>query len=87
MKKIVGILLAVSCAILCIACVSRTNSDAKATIAQSESFYVYVCTGKYAKRYHRYVECRGLQKCQSNIVKMTQSDAEKQGRTPCALCY
>lgn len=48
---------------------------------------VYVCTGKYAKRYHCDEYCRGLQSCRSEIVVMSIEEAEDYGLTPCGYCY
>lgn len=48
---------------------------------------VYVCTGKYAKRFHRDQDCRGLQSCRSGIVVMSIEEAEDLGLTPCGYCY
>lgn len=45
---------------------------------------VYICTGKYAKRYHAKKSCRGLQNCQGNVVAI---DISRVGdRTPCKIC-
>lgn len=48
---------------------------------------VYVCTGRYAKRYHCDEECKGLQSCRSEIVVMSIEEAEDYGLTPCGYCY
>ena len=36
---------------------------------------VYVCTGKYAKKYHNDYECKGLQKCSAEIITLTVEEA------------
>lgn len=48
---------------------------------------VYVCTGKYAKRFHCDEYCRGLQSCRGEIVVMSIEEAEDYGLTPCGYCY
>lgn len=48
---------------------------------------VYVCNGKYAKRYHRTRYCSGLNNCQGGVVEMPIEDAEARGLTPCRKCY
>jgi hypothetical protein len=48
---------------------------------------VYVCTGKYAKRFHCDEDCKGLQSCRSEIVVMSIEEAEDYGLTPCGNCY
>ena len=35
---------------------------------------VYVCTGRYAKRFHCDEDCRGLQSCRGDIVVMSIED-------------
>lgn len=52
---------------------------------QSEA-KVYVCTGKYAKRYHDYL-CEGIENCKGEKVTMTKEEAKKKGLTPCRICY
>lgn len=48
---------------------------------------VYVCTGKYAKRFHCDEDCKGLQSCRGDIVVMSIEEAEDYGLTPCGYCY
>lgn len=47
---------------------------------------VYVCLGKYAKRYYLYLYCDGLDGCKGEIVSMSKSEAERIGRTLCSRC-
>ena len=54
---------------------------------QEQTSYVYVCTGPSAKRYHRTANCSGLSRCSGEIVKMTVSEAQKKGKTPCQRCH
>lgn len=48
---------------------------------------VYVCGGRYAKRYHNDEYCKGLQSCRGGIEIMTIEEAEDLGKTPCGYCY
>lgn len=48
---------------------------------------VYVCSGKYARKYHLDRECAGLDNCKNEIVVMPESQAKNvDGKTPCSLC-
>jgi hypothetical protein len=44
---------------------------------------VYICKGKYSKKYHYKKNCRGLSNCSTNIYKVTLSEAKKLKRTLC----
>ena len=57
------------------------------TDKQNEEEKVYICTGKYAKRYHCDENCRGLGSCKGEIRLVPISTAKKQGKTPCGDCY
>lgn len=48
---------------------------------------VYICTGQYAKAYHRSSKCSGLGNCKANIKQISLAEAKKMGRTPCGKCY
>jgi hypothetical protein len=48
---------------------------------------VYVCTGNYAKAYHKTSDCRGIKSCKSDIIKMSLYEAKSSGKTPCGFCY
>ncbi|GHT25231.1 hypothetical protein AGMMS4957_19690 [Bacteroidia bacterium] len=47
---------------------------------------VLICTGKYAKKYHK-SQCKGLDNCKGKVIKVTLSEAKKQGKTECGYCY
>lgn len=49
--------------------------------------YVYICTGKKAYSYHCNRGCRGLNKCQAEIKKVTLEYAKSIKRIPCKICY
>jgi len=58
------------------------------TSYQQTSTSVYICTGPQSERYHKTNTCRGLSKCSTKIIKVTQEDAvKKYNRTPCKICY
>ena len=44
---------------------------------------VYICTGKYSKKYHYTKNCGGLNICKSTIKTVELSEAKKIGRTLC----
>lgn len=44
---------------------------------------VYLCQGKYSKKYHLSKTCRGLSNWKAAIVKVTLSDAKQKGKTLC----
>jgi hypothetical protein len=48
---------------------------------------VYICTGPSAKRYHKSASCRGLSRCSGEIIKVSKSEAQSRGKTPCKMCY
>ena len=83
MKKIVGFILVV----LCCAVFAFNDNYTRPQVAQAKATYVYVCTGSYATKYHSRSNCRGLGNCKGQIVKITEEQAQKQGRPPCKLCY
>ena len=48
---------------------------------------VYVCSGKYVKKYHKTKTCRGLNNCKGSITSTTKYSAEKNNKTACLICY
>ena len=91
MKKIFGSILVIACCVLlCVSCggnQQRKSLDSVQTVSAENTGCVYVCNGKYAKRYHRTQSCSGLNNCQGGIVAMTAEDAKTHGLTPCRKCY
>lgn len=65
------------------------QNDKKAYNNLNELRYdeVYVCKGKYSKRFHNDLSCKGLSKCRGGIKIMTIEEAEDIGKTPCGYCY
>ena len=49
--------------------------------------YVYICTGPYAKKYHKTSSCKGLDNCSESVKKVTENYAIDKGRTRCKICY
>ena len=81
MKKILSILVLAIALIGLNACAEANASE------QKKEEKVYICTGKYAKRYHKKENCRGLKSCKGDIEYIPLSEAKKQGKTPCGYCY
>ena len=46
---------------------------------------VYICNGKYSKKYHLKEDCRGLNNCSTKVEKVTLKDAKDKGRTLCGF--
>ncbi|MHA7831841.1 MAG: hypothetical protein ACX93O_12140 [Flagellimonas sp.] len=44
---------------------------------------VYICNGRYAKRYHLSPYCRGLSNCKASVSSISRNDARSMGRTLC----
>ncbi len=44
---------------------------------------VYICTGKYSKKYHYEEDCRGLSNCKTKIKEVDITTAKEFGRTLC----
>ena len=84
MKKIFGFILVVCC---CALFAFGENFTQSARLEQTNTTYVYVCTGSFATKYHCRSNCSGLGKCKGKIVKMTEAAAKKEGRTRCGICY
>lgn len=47
---------------------------------------VYICTGQYAKAYHKNKNCSGLGNCKAEIKQVSLEEAKRKGRTPCRRC-
>ena len=55
--------------------------------ARQESL-VYVCDSQTAKVYHKSDGCGGLDQCPSEVVEVTNKQAEEDyDRVPCPVCY
>ena len=60
---------------------ARLNTNVK-----SESDIVYICTGPKAKVYHKYKDCKGLNRCSGDVISVTLEKAKKTRRA-CKICY
>lgn len=61
---------------------SGINNDFKSTAQDT----VYICSGPYAKKYHKTKKCRGLNNC-SGVVKEIKLDIALRTKTSCNICY
>ncbi len=78
-KSILGLALLLTPAIETIASQNEKQSYKSET--------VYICTGPSSKRYHKTSRCRGLNRCSGEVISVSKSKAEAQGKTPCKICY
>lgn len=62
---------------------SLTSAKLPITDIQQTTSTVYICNGKYAKKYHYKKDCRGLSNCKASIISMTKIVAQKKGKTLC----
>jgi hypothetical protein len=46
---------------------------------------VYICNGPKATKYHLKKDCRGLNRCSTEIEKVSLEAAKKDGRTLCGF--
>ncbi len=46
---------------------------------------VYLCNSKNGKKYHFTKDCRGLSNCKAEVIKVTLTDAKKQGKELCGF--
>jgi len=49
--------------------------------SHSESKKVFICNSEASKKYHLKKNCKGLEKCEHEILKVTKEEAIKQGKT------
>ena len=57
-----------------------------ATAQTKKNVKVYICTGSFAKAYHIYRNCEGLNNCGAVIKQVKLEDAVKRGRHLCGYC-
>ena len=57
------------------------------SILVSCSDTVYICSGRYSKRYHKTASCEGLRNCGGKIEKVSKEAIDSTFRTPCHICY
>ncbi len=46
-----------------------------------EAKKVFICDSAGSKKYHLKSNCRGLEKCESEILKITKDEATKKGKS------
>ena len=66
--------------------VSTSYASHTASSKNTRADLVYICDSKNAKVYHSY-ECRGLNSCTHQTVKVSKDEAVKMGRRACKVCY
>lgn len=66
---------------------TKNKFELYSTKPQKDEDVVYVCSGPYSKRYHKDLNCAGLNNCSGYVDKIDEEDAEREGYTPCRLCY
>jgi len=47
----------------------------------SESKKVFICDSESATKYHLKANCKGLEKCDHDVLKITKEEAIKKGKT------
>ena len=57
------------------------------TVQMANAADVYISQSSSAKAYHKDKNCRSLKRTTAQIAKVTESEAKKFGRKPCAFCY
>ncbi len=72
-------------ALILLCCLMSCGSNGENS-NRKEKETVFVCTGRYAKRYHYDNECPGLNSCKSKKIEISKKGAEEKGLTPCRLC-
>ena len=63
---------------------SPSYAGTKRTIAED---FVYLCNGPSSKVYHRSENCKGLNRCSTQIAKVSLSTAQSKGRRACRIEY
>ena len=64
----------------------RVLNTIQESITETVNFRsVYICNGKYAKRYHLSPYCRGLSNCKSTVSSISLDDKRLKGRSLCGL--
>ena len=71
--------------VLCVLLTAITPFSALSSCAEETETTVYLCKGKYSKKYHYNKNCRGLSNCSTAIYKTTLDSAKKSGRKICGF--
>lgn len=48
---------------------------------------VFICDSPTAVAYHKFLNCRGLQRCKHTILEVTLKNAEGRRLRECQICY
>lgn len=70
--------------ILLLSVISHSYSGIERVSAEN---YVYLCNGPSSKVYHRTENCKGLNRCSTQITKVSLSTAQSKGRRACRIEY
>lgn len=69
---------------------SFTNTNVITNNDRVEGIYsrVYICGGKYAKKFHSKSSCRGLSNCRSEVYYYdSEQEAKENGYNYCKICW
>lgn len=83
MKRIKSLLLVLLFIVIAAPC----ETSEAASAANTGEKTVWVCGGPNSKRYHRHPGCAGLKRCSKTPSKISISEAQRRGYTPCKKCY
>lgn len=96
LKLVVGVISVLKCLTIGVfvgccftSCLNNKGLD-NATLSEEtvlESEKVFICTGRYSKRYHSDEYCKGLMNCSGDVRSVSLQEAEEMGKTPCRYCY
>jgi hypothetical protein len=48
---------------------------------------VYICNGPKSEVYHKFNDCKGLNRCSTNITSISEQQAIQMGRRQCKIEY
>jgi hypothetical protein len=65
--------------------VLSTNLSPEIQVSNTQN-RVYICKGPDSYRYHRNLNCRGLNNCTAEVYEVTVNHARRLKRTPCKIC-
>ncbi len=71
--------------VVCVLLTGLTSFSTFSSCAEETETTVYICKGKYSKKYHYKKNCRGLSNCSTAIYKTTLDSARKAGRKICGF--
>jgi len=83
MKSLQNFLLLFFISIILISC-TKNNDNISSSVNNSDM--VYVCTGPYAKAYHKDKDCKGLTNCSKEIKTISLNETQQMKRYSCRYC-